>query len=202
MMNTMCYIVSKRGVNRALKQWLPWYFHEENVIVVSPEKQGFSGGPMDKICEARNWCVRDFLETECEWLVFFDDDMYPTSDTSDLLNSTALVSSCVYYGPRGYGHHHGNFSAGACRIHRSVFESMNQWFAYGPNICECLWFEKKCADIGIEAVKCGDMGHCIPCVVAPGPDGSLRFVPETMYPDIKESPGVHWQDIPVHDSIA
>lgn len=200
---TMCAVVSNRGLNRALKRWIPWFFYAGSVIIIDPEKNGCTGSHIELICQGRNMAVRDFLQTGCEWLVMFDDDMYPIDETEQLLFCDDKVASCVYYGRKGYGHHHDQFSAGAFRVHRDVLEAIGDpWFGFEPGVCDCLFFERACKNVGYTPVKRGSIGHCIPCVVAPGGEESVRFIPETMFPDIKETPDAEWSDISVHDCFS
>ncbi len=124
-------------INKQLVLWLMNMSNRISGICIK------SGQPTDTV---RNYIVDRFLETDCEWLLFIDDDMIPPNDLLNMLreaedNNYYIFSPInliyqnneVRYNIFGTQIHVNEnivyvFSCGCgcCFIHRKVFESMKQ----------------------------------------------------------------------------
>ena len=80
------------------------------------------------VCMARNLVAHHFLyATDCDTLVFWDSDIVATLEDWAYLMEGDQQIVIAPYARKEMGREPVGFGMGFCRIHRSVFEALNEW---------------------------------------------------------------------------
>jgi len=153
-------------INKQLVLWLMNMSNKISGICIK------SGQPTDTV---RNFIVDRFLETECDWLLFIDDDMIPPNDLLNMLQE-AEENNYYIFSPINLIHQEnqvknnifgaivevnenliqvGSCGCGCVFIHRKVFEAMEQPYFqfvigdYGElKVSENINFTNKASEAG------------------------------------------------------
>lgn len=179
--NTLIIVLAYHGAPcRALSLWL-----------LDRDREGYAidyGSSEHGIDIVRNQNCNRFLQLypTHEYLVMFDRDMVPVTETMPLLTAPGDVVYCGGCGRGGSKGHFGpdDFGAAAMRVSRGALEAMPRpWFRFTWNEahdrkidCECNHFRRGAIAAGFVPQMVGVAGHVFTGVAVPDKDGKTRIL--------------------------
>jgi len=168
---TAIVVSDSTKVNPVLLRWMK---EQPNAFLAS-EWCSFKGRDLRAV--ELNMIATAFLETDFEWLLLVDADIYPTADIDKLLIADYDVAGCAFVGKDSrttHGTADGIISVGCMKISRRALEKIERpWFKFelthgGTRYrCECVHFCEKALAAGFHPLQIGVVGHCIPMIVLP-----------------------------------